>query len=62
MTTPYNPQQNKVPERNNKSIMEATKAISHDQDLLIYVWDEAVKTAVYVNNKLSHSALGNKNP
>ena len=42
--------------------MEATKAIIHDQDLLIYVWDEAVKTAVYVHNKLSHSVIGNKNP
>jgi transposase InsO family protein len=30
---PYNPQQNGVAERKNKTIIEATKAIIHDQNL-----------------------------
>ena len=30
METPYNPQQNGVAERNNRSIIEATKAMIHD--------------------------------
>ena len=33
LTIPYNPQQNGVAERKNRSIMEAVKAMIHDQDL-----------------------------
>ena len=33
LTIPYNPQQNGVEERKNRSIMEAIKAMIHDQDL-----------------------------
>ena len=60
LTTPYNPQQNGVAKRKNRSIMEAVKAMIHDQDLPMYLWAEAAKTVVYVQNKLSHNALGNK--
>ena len=40
--------------------MEAVKAMIHDQDLPMYLWVEAAPTAVYVQNRISHSALGNK--
>jgi transposase InsO family protein len=33
LTTPYNPQQNSVAERKNRTIMEAVKTMIHDQDL-----------------------------
>ena len=49
-------------ERKNRSIMEAVKSMIHDQDLPMYLWEEATRTAVYVQNKISHSALGNKTP
>ena len=49
-------------ERNNRSIMEVVKAMIHDQDLPMYLWAEAAKRAVYVHNRISHSALGNKTP
>ena len=62
LTTPYNPQQNGVAERKNKTIMEAMKTMIHDQDLPMYLWAEAAKTAVYIQNRLSHSALGFKIP
>ena len=48
LTIPYNPQQNGVVERKNKSIMEVVKAIIHDQDLPVYLWAEASRTTVYV--------------
>ena len=42
--------------------MEAIKTMIHDQDLPMYLWAEAAKTIVYVQNRISHSTLGNKTP
>jgi hypothetical protein len=42
--------------------MEAMKTMIHDQDLPMCLWAEATKTTVYVQNILSHSALGFKTP
>ena len=60
MSTPYNPQQNGVVEWKNKTIMEAAKAMLHDQDLLMHLWAEATRTAVYVQNHTPHRVLKNK--
>jgi transposase InsO family protein len=60
VTTPYNPQQNGVAERKNRTIMEAVKTMIHDQDLPMGLWVEATMTTVYVQNQLSHSSLGFK--
>ena len=40
--------------------MEAMKTMVHDQDLPMHLWVEASRTVVYVQNRLSHSALGFK--
>ena len=32
----------------------------HDQDIPMCLWEEAAMTVVYVQNRLSHSALGLK--
>ena len=37
LTTPYNPQQNGVAERKNKTIMEAVKTMIYDQDLPMHL-------------------------
>jgi hypothetical protein len=42
--------------------MEAVKTMIHDQDLPMCLWAEAAMTVVYVQNQLSHSALGFKTP
>jgi transposase InsO family protein len=51
---PYNPQQNGVAERKNRTIIEATKAMIHDQSLPMIIWVEASMTTVYVQNKSPH--------
>ena len=60
--TPYNPQQNGVAKRKNRTIMEAVKAMIHDQDLPMHLWAEAAKTPVYMQNISPHRVLGNKTP
>jgi len=59
-TVPYNPQQKGVAERKNKSILEAMKAMIHDQDLPMYLWGEACSTTVYVQNRSPRRILGDK--
>ena len=48
LTTLYNPQQNGVAERKNRTIMEAVRAMLHDQDISMHLWEKDSKTTVYV--------------
>ena len=49
LTVPYNPQQNEVAERKNRTICEVAKAMMHDLDLPTSIWAEAAGTAVYIS-------------
>jgi hypothetical protein len=40
--------------------MEAVKTMIHDQDLHMCLWEKEEMIVVYVENRLSHSALGIK--
>ena len=59
LTVPYNPQQNGVAERKNKTIVEASKAMMHDQSLPMFLWEEASRTIVYVQNNCPHKIVKN---
>jgi len=61
-TVPYNPQQNGVAERKNRSIIEASKALIHDQGVSMFLWAEVMSTAVYVQNRCPHRAVKGKTP
>ena len=62
LTVPYNPQQNGVAERKNKTICETTKAMMYDIDLPISLWAEGTRTVVYIQNRCPHAILKDKTP
>ena len=59
LTTPYNPQQNRVPERKNRTVVEAAKAMIHDQLLPMFLWEEISRTFLYVQNICPHKTVKN---
>jgi transposase InsO family protein len=50
LTTLYNPQQNGVVERKNRTIMKVVNTMIHHQDIPMCLWAEASMTTVYVQN------------
>ena len=61
-TTPHTPEQNGVAGRKNRTIVEAVRAMLHDQRLPKFLWAETANTVVYVQNWCPHQALGSKTP
>nr|GEX65529.1 hypothetical protein [Tanacetum cinerariifolium] len=56
------PQQNRVAERKNRTLIEATRSMLVDSKLPTMFWTEAVITACYVLNKVSITNPYNKTP
>jgi hypothetical protein len=48
--------------RKNRTIIEATKAMMHDQSLPMIMWAEACMATIYVQNKSPHQILKNITP
>ena len=42
--------------------MEAARAMLHDQDIAMHLWEEETKTTIYVENCTPHLLLDNKTP
>jgi len=60
LIVPYNPQQNGVAKRKNRSIEEYMKAMMHDQDVPMFLWGEATKIVVYILNRSHHKIMEDK--
>jgi hypothetical protein len=49
-------------ERKNRTIIEATKAMIHDQNVPMILWAEASMTTMYVQKRSPHQILKNMIP
>ena len=56
LTVPYSPQQNRVAERLNRTLMESARAMLSHSNLPNKFWAEAVATAAYLRNRVTTSA------
>jgi len=61
-TTPYTPEQNRVAERMNKTLMERARSMLSAIELGQEFWVEAVETTCYLVNRSPSSALKDKTP
>lgn len=63
VNVPYTPEQNGIAERENRTIVEAAKSMIYSKsDLPLFLWAEAMNTAVYVINKTGPCKIENKSP
>jgi len=62
LTAPYTPQQNRVVERKNRTLMEMTRCLLHDKGLPKNLWAKAANTTVFLLHRLPIKALQQKTP
>ena len=62
LTVPYNPAQNGVAERMNRTVMESARAMMSHSNLPNQFWAEAVNTSVYIRNRCPTNALDSVTP
>ena len=61
-TAPYSSEQNGYIERNNRTIVEATRSMLHSKDLPLSLWAEAASTAVHIWNRTVSSQRSDRTP
>ena len=62
LTVPYNPAQNGVAERMNRTVMELARTMMSHASLRNQFWAEAVNTSVYIRNRCPTSARDGVTP
>ena len=62
LTAAGTPQQNGIAERKNRYLMETTRSLLFGANLPTYLWEEAVKTACYLTNRVPTRALHRLTP
>lgn len=62
LTEPYSPQQNKVVERQNRTLLEMTTSILKHMKVPNLLWGEAVRHSTYLINRISTKTLNGKTP
>ena len=62
LSSPYNPEQNGLIERPNRTLLNKVRALLIGAGLPKYFWGEALEAAVYLYNRTPHSSLNNKSP
>ena len=61
-TVPYNPQQNGIAERKNRTLLDASRCMLQVVGLDNKLWEEVVATASYLQNRSPHKVLGLNTP
>ncbi|WZZ26643.1 hypothetical protein YC2023_010044 [Brassica napus] len=62
LTAPYTPQQNRVVERRNRTLMEMARSILKHMHMPNYIWGEAVRHATYLINRIDTRSLQDQTP
>ena len=62
LTVPYNPAQNGVAERMNRTIVESARSMLSHSNLSNEFWAEAINTSVYLRNRCPSVALSDVTP
>jgi hypothetical protein len=53
---PGTPQQNSVAKRRNRTLMDMVRSMHSNSELPLFLWNEALKTDVYVLNRVPSKA------
>ena len=62
LTAPYSPQQNRVVERRNRTLLEMTRGILKHMSVPNHLWGEAVRHATYLINRVATRSLEGMTP
>ncbi|CAK1360487.1 unnamed protein product [Cercospora beticola] len=62
LSSPYNPEQNGLIERPNRTLLGKVRALLLESGLPKTFWGEALEAAIFLYNRTPHSSLGFKSP